>query len=312
VFFHASVPRALYFTLAVIVLQTPGIVNAGPHWGATFLVHLTAPTSKNTCLQSDPPSCYEIQKRGLIDTYYFGYVILSNLSPSAGVQGARFGITYDGATESGVEVSSWTSCGDYDFPWSGWPAPGGGNAVTWSSCQAPTADRMVIVGYFSVLAYGPDDLWVRPHPLDNASVLDCSGNEDVITMGITNPFGWATFSADGSSGGSSPCYLDNGSCHLSGPTVVDMGQTGIVYTMHPEEVSPTGLWTVVGNAVITSSNISEATLNATAPGTFTIFYRRLVDCVEACGCQVTVQVLGPVGVQPTTWGRIKAGLRTKF
>ena len=169
---------------------------------------------------------------------------------------------------------------------------------------------MAVVGYFSLSAYGPDDIWVRPHPLFGASVVDCAGIQDAITMGITNPFGWATFSANGTTGGSTPCYLNNGSCHLTGPSGVDTGTTGIVYTMHSEEVVPTGVWVVFGNAVITSSNNATATVNATAPGTFTIGYDRLPfnDCVEGCGCRLTVNVFGPTEVRPTTWGAIKARL----
>ena len=309
--FHATFFRAFGFAVAFGLFQTPAIVNAGQNERATFLVHLTTPASKNACLTSGPPSCNEIQARGLIDTDYFAYVILGDLG-TVGVTGVRFGITYDGTVGSGVDVYSWTSCTDgLQFPVSGWPAPGGGTTLTWSGCQAPTADRMAVVGYFSLSAYGPDDIWVRPHPSFPASLSDCAGNTDDVTMGIQNPFGWASFSAGGSSGGSSPCGLDAGSCHISGPTGVDSGQTGIVYTMHPEEITPTGVWIVNGNAVITSSNNAAATVTATAPGLFSIHYKRLSDCVEACGCGLTVQAFGPIEVKPTTWGRIKAGLGTE-
>jgi hypothetical protein len=313
-FSHSPVPAALRAAAVVVLLQVqaPAIAGAGPNQEAAFLVHLTDPVAKNPCgLASNPPGCSGINDRGLIDRDYYAYVIVGNLHAGAGLYGARFGIAYDGAPESGVDVYSWTRCSDgLDFPVAGWPDAGGGNYVAWLDCHTVSDEGMAVAGYFFLLAYGPDEIQVTPHPLLGTSVSDCLINEDVITMGVRNPFGWATFSADASTGGSSPCGLDNGSCHISGPTGVDMGQTGIVYTMRPDEVLPTGVWLVGGNAVTTSSDPASVTVTATDPGTFTIQYHRSSDCVvvDGCGCRLTVQVYGPIRARPATWGRLKARL----
>jgi hypothetical protein len=308
----------LRFAVAVILLQAPAAARAGSNDNARFLLHLAAPVSKNQCgLASNPPSCGEIETRGQVGTDYFAYVIISNLNSTAGLSVGRFGITYDGAAARGVDVSSWTSCADgLEFPSAGWPAAGTGIAVTWQNCFHPpivNGDAMAVVGYFEVNASTPDEIRVTPHPSFNqAAVGDCAANEDVIEMvmlGTVIPFGWATFSADGTVWGSNPCGLDAGSCHLSGPTAVDTGQTGIQYTMDPDEVTANGSWRVGGNAEITSSNNSAAMVHATTPGTFSIAYQRQPDCwvVDGCGCYLTVQVQAPTPVRPTTWGWIKAG-----
>jgi|GEM_PF-4048622 len=314
--FRSSVPPAfLRFAVVVILLQAPGAAGAGANMNARFLVHLATPVSKNQCgLVSNPPSCSQIETRGQVGNDYFAYVIISNVNSTAGLSSARFGITYDGAAASGVDVSSWTSCANgLEFPSAGWPAAGTGITVTWdvTNCFHPPIVNqfaMGVVGYFQVNASTPDEIRVTPNPTDNqAFVYDCAAIEDVIVSGTVIPFGWATFSTDGTIYGSDPCGLNAGSCHLSGPTAVDTGQSGIQYTMDPDEVTATGSWKAFGNAEITSSNNSAAMVHATTPGTFSIAYQREPDCwvVDGCGCSLTVQVLAPTPVRPTTWGRIK-------
>jgi hypothetical protein len=300
---------------AALMLQTPAMVSAGPNENARILLHLTTPVSKNACsLRSNPPGCSDIDTSGELETDYFAYVILSDVSSLVGVGLVRFGIAYDGVSSSGVDISSWTSCGtSQEFPYAGWPAAGGGNALVWTSteCLPVTVGQfpMFVAGYFQLSAYSPDELRVTPHPMDNkASVAACDTTEDVLINSIVLPLGWAVFSVAGTAEGSNPCGFFSGSCHISGPDSVGSVQTGIQYVMNPEEVTPTGSWTIQGNAEIASSNNSAVTVNPTSPGTFWITYQRELGCAEGCGCTREVQVLAPTPVQRITWGRIKAGL----
>jgi hypothetical protein len=314
--FRTPFPHSVLLFASVLLLGlVPAAAAVGPNSDARLIVHLTSPVSKNACaLVTDPPDCFQIDASGQVDIDSFAYVIISNVSSTGGLAAAQFGITYDGAPESGVDVFSWTSCGNLGYPSDGWPAAGTGIRVTWISegCFHPPVVggfAMAVVGYFSLTAYSPDEFGMARHPSDNqASVIDCSlFNEDVIELGTANPFGWATFSADGTALGSVPCGFFGGGCHLSGPTAVDTGQTGIQYTMDPDEVTANGFWTVNGHGQLVSGDNTAATVDATTPGTFTIGYQREGGCIEGCGCSVTVQVLAPLPVRPTTWGRIKSG-----
>jgi len=310
--FPQSAPYLLCSGLLALLMQASSLASAGPNEYARILIHLASPVSKNACaLKSTPLRCYEIDTSGELETEYFAYVILNQVSPTSGVGAVRFGIMYDSASGSGVDVSSWNACNaSLEFPTEGWPAAGTGNTSTWvyPECLPEMADfTMFVAGYFQLTAHTPDEFSLTPHPQYNQAVIaDCSGTQDVL-KNLVDQLGWAVFTADGTAQGSNPCGFSSGSCHMSGPDSLDIGQSA-QYLMKAEEVSPTGVWTVYENvAEITSSNDSSATVHAIAPGLFSIVYQRS-DCTEGCGCGKRVQVLTQVPVRPTTWGRIKAGL----
>ncbi len=299
--------------LVAVLLQVPSIVTAGQNANARILLHLTAPTSKNACLSgTNIPDCFEIDTSGQLQTDYFAYVILSNVSSALGIGALKLGITYNGAASNGVDIASWTSCGaSLEFPYGGWPGAGSGIRLIWTTpaCSTTVVGQyaMFLAGYFQLRAYSPDELSVTPHPLDNqASITDCGNvSEDILQNNVVLPLGWDVFSAGGAAEGSNPCGFWSGSCHISGPDSVGVNQAGIQYVMKAEEVTPQGFWSVSGNAQITSSNNSMATVNPTAPGTFSILYERTFGCVEGCGCGRQVKVLDTTPVNATTWGRIK-------
>jgi len=307
--------RSLCSVFAAITLQAPAMVSAGPNQYARILLHLTTQISKNACsLKSTPPDCSDIDTSGELETDYFAYVILSNVSSTTGIGAVRFGITYDDVPGSGVDIASWNSCGSsFEAPYPEWPAAGTGILLTWDSSEClPTVVNqfaMFVTGYFQLNAHTADELRITRHPgSDDVSLADCGGiSEDVLNYGVVIPFGWAVFTTDGTAAGSNPCGYDAGSCHISGPDSVGYDQTGIQYGMKAEEVTPYGSWSVYGNAQIINSNNSIATVNPTAPGTFWIRYTRS-DCVEGCGCQRQVKVFVPTPVERITWGRLKAGL----
>ena len=141
---------------------------------------------------------------------YFVYVLVSTGGELGGV---KFGITYDNAPGSGVDVAGWVSCGvDLGLAASttpAWPSSGSGNAIAWnplSNCQ--TSANMAVAGLFYVNVYGADVLDLVGHPMDGqVSVTDCGTDPSGL-------LGWVTecvlpTSAAGAAGfgvpGEDPC-----------------------------------------------------------------------------------------------------------
>ena len=184
---------------------------AGPNANAGISLHVTTPPVKATqCVNFayDPGSnpfnlngkpCND-KGTGLWDVW----VVVCNANDSTGVSGAEFGIEYDGASGSGVDVLTWTSCADLQFPQHDWPLSGSGNLVTWEAVGNCQRNQLVadtpgtgyaVVGFFSVLAYGQDKMSVIPRPVSGAmKTADCiNGEEDDITGAMVARGGIAQF-----------------------------------------------------------------------------------------------------------------------
>lgn len=210
----------LIHTRTVAVLATPS-APAGWNENARIMIHLTPPATDGPC--ELVPSCTSVITSGsLHPQHYFAYVVVagaySSGAPRSGISGVQFGIDYDGAGQSGVDIFSWTSCGSTETPSSGWPGPGGGNLITWNSvtrCQTeepdvPPQGASATSGYFYLTAYSPDALRITPRPDDGfAMIRDCLLVDAVIEADgvVQNPsrLGTAAFSADGAVPGYNPC-----------------------------------------------------------------------------------------------------------
>lgn len=304
----------------------PGISQAGANANAKIQLHLATTTTKNACAAGRIPPCFSMVTNGsLYPTIYFAYLLVADGNATAGVGGLQCGITYPGGTGGGsnspINVYSWSLCATLEFPSTSWPAPGGGNLITWdtaSKCQrlepgGAGTGVVAAAGYFYLAAYGEGTLAVIPRPVDGkAKVADCASNEDLIAGvgfpgSVASHLGSAKFSAGGNIHGANPCAgLPGDLCHVRGPATVAPGQTGIVYTVDPDEVSSTGSWVIFGNGVIESSNNTSATVRATGVGAFHLVYQLYSGCVEGCGCDLNVTVEAPTAVEASSWSRIKA------
>lgn len=152
-----------------------------------------------------------------VGPYYFAYVLVCNASDSTGIAGMELGIDYaGGVNEEGgfypICVYNWTACGDLQFPYTGWPGPGGSNLITWDAdhhCQNTPSEELVkysviaVGGYFYMGVYGPAQMFIIPRPVSGyAKVADCEAREDVISNYVPSHLGVAGW---GGLPGYNPC-----------------------------------------------------------------------------------------------------------
>jgi len=137
-----------------------------------------------------------------------------------GISGVEFGITYDGSSQSGVDILSWTVCADgLEIASDNWPDSGSGNIITWivdrdtgEGCQenvpgSPDDGVTAIIGFFSLTAYSTDRLAVTPNRTVATPALQVTTCPEGIQYDI-NPneqAGYVGFSSDLSEKGLIPC-----------------------------------------------------------------------------------------------------------
>jgi hypothetical protein len=202
--------RALLGLLvACTTLGLASVALAGENANAGISLHLTKPTAKATqcssfTFQQNATDPFDSKGQPCSNgTAVFDcWIVVCNGSDSVGIAGAEFGIEYDGALGSGVDISSWRSCADLEFPQDDWPQSGSGNLVTWATCQMsnlvqnpPQAKTAYAVcGVLSVTVFGQDQLAITPRPVsERLKVADCNAVEDDITDALVARGGIATF-----------------------------------------------------------------------------------------------------------------------
>jgi hypothetical protein len=299
-------------SLALLLGLFLGTGRAGPNANAKILVHLAPPVAKNACTQPEAtPGCFQIVVQGsLYPAAYFAHVLVTDGNALAGIGMVQFGIDYDGANLSGVDIYRWQLCGSLEFPGVGWPAPGSGNLVTWdpaTRCQrfepdGPGTGVVATAGYFYLAAYTPDRLAITVRPYDGkASVSACSGEEDILYF--PPHLGYAGFGEPGFN----PCLINEPplTCIIQGPSTVVTGTSGNLYWVMggPDPTIWPPTWTLTGNGTIMSTSGDSVTVSAGGPGTFTLTATTGYDNVV---CSRTVDVETFVPVVPTTWSGVKA------
>ena len=203
--------RALLGLLVVCVsLGFASVTMAGENANAGISLHLTKPTTKAAICSAfnwrvgnvDP-----FKTKGQPCAHGMGqwdiWVVVCNGSDSVGVAGVEFGIEYDGASGSGVDIQSWRRCADLEFDQAGWPESGTGNLLTWEpslNCQMtnliPTQAKTAyaVVGVFSATIFGQDQMGITPRPASGRmKVADCGAVEDDLTDALVARGGFATF-----------------------------------------------------------------------------------------------------------------------
>jgi hypothetical protein len=199
--------KSLYCSLVVACALLAGAAipaQAGENSGAKILVHIGSPTTKNVCTSEVPADCRDAVVSAPSGNFYNIYVCIGNQSDSVGVAGVQFGIMYDPVIGSGVDIFSWTRCGDMEFAMDGWPGYNTGTIVTWVrtfNCQY--GPQTTVAGYFYVGVYSPDRFSLIPRPVDAAAkVADCNASETDLTSVLPSPLGYADF---GTGDGYNPC-----------------------------------------------------------------------------------------------------------
>ena len=160
-------------------------------------LHLSSPTTKTeTICTSETPNasgvpCSAYTVQGALNQNYLIYLVVAqvdSVSFGGGITGLKCGLEYDSTPGSGLTASAWFLCGSGTEtlsagPQGDWPASGGGNEISWPSCQGTKIDGEGIhsvAGAFSVYAYANSVFRVTPNRnLAGGSSLiltDCAGS----------------------------------------------------------------------------------------------------------------------------------------
>jgi hypothetical protein len=217
----------------LIGCMTMGVASlafAGDNANAGISLHITNPPAKATnCVNNAPDfggqGGKKIVTKGLPCTSgQFGefdvWVLVCNGSDSLGVAGLEYGIEYDGAFGSGVDITSWQLCADLEFTSGGYPAAGSGNLITWEpsqNCQNDPAEFhgfggggqgdtnpngkqgvrgsvIAVAGVFRVNIWGSDTMEITPRPVSGKlAVADCRAAVDNLTNKLVARGGIAAF-----------------------------------------------------------------------------------------------------------------------
>lgn len=200
-------------------------VQAGTETGPKVALHLTATTSKAASICTSwspntagiPCSSYDVDGEtapSVVENQII-YMVVAQVDTElyvGGLAGLTVGIEYNGNVSQGVDVVSWTVCADGQEyrnagPRGDWPAAGGGNVITWATCQTNRiGDDSIhgVVGAFTIYAYATDVFRVTPNRNllvgPRMLVADCSAAETLLDTTVAA--GWVGF---GTKLGCNPC-----------------------------------------------------------------------------------------------------------
>lgn len=322
----------LLLLVALATTMAPTTAMAAGNANAKIMLHALSLTTKNTCARTAniPSWCagYDAgtNNRALYPTVYYAYPLVVNGSQVEGIRSASFGIDYDGAPQSGVDIYGWTLCADAETPTFGWPNSGGGNVIEYNAtanCQTggnPLLRAVAALGYFYCAAYTPDRMSITRHPATNvATVTNCAGQADIVSNDDDNTscswlgnigFGMPGHNACGITESQS-CQPSSGTCRIEGPTTATTGQTGIeIYSFNL--VGDSLNWTITGNGTFEGPTHNQPRVYVTAggPGQFTVTARYEVPHF-IWTCQLTVTIQDAVPTITSTWSRIKSVSRSR-
>ncbi len=215
-------PAQFLALTALAVVLAAGPVRADENEYAKIMIHIVPVGSVggNKCSSNKArPACQDMVTKGKLNEPYYAYLVVTDANPSIGLAGLQCGIDYNGARRLGVDVIEWSLCGALQFPFGGWPNPGGSNQITWdaeNNCQRSEPGGVGtgvtgVAGYFYITAYTADKFEVIPRPVDNAAkVADCAARETLVAGAGAPIFprphlGFVTFSEGASEDGYNPC-----------------------------------------------------------------------------------------------------------
>jgi hypothetical protein len=185
--------------------------SGGPH--PKIALHVAAHAAKSTieCNQWTVP-CSDFVTAAIPPTPADVYLVLAR-GDSLGFAGLSCGLEYDNSPGQGVDVLTWTFCGDWQFPSVDWPESQSGSRMTWNTtlrCQntAAGADGVhALAGVFYVYAYGSDSFRITEHPRlvsgPELQVADCMNN--IFFLDPAEDVGEVRFSTATAMVGFNPC-----------------------------------------------------------------------------------------------------------
>jgi hypothetical protein len=158
--------------------------------------------------------------------------------PFKGLAGMQMAITYPegNGIDEGIEITSWTLCGDLQFVQPGWPGAGYGNTITYrikGAWNCRSAD-VVVGGFFEVQAHGHGFISIAPYgPTGLAMTANCHIEEDIVETPVDKGAqGWVAFNTAGSvpETGCNPLIAD---CS-NAPTPVALKTWGAVKSLYAD------------------------------------------------------------------------------
>ncbi len=182
--------------------QEPGPFNVG------IMIHvIKANPPANICTAYSPPSRDGVVTLGDASgdgtARYYGVLLAAPMTEdptqSFELAGMQLAIDYPptGTPGGGVNIVSWTSCGDLEFPQDDWTEPGGGNTITWVTPENCQVEDFAVAGVFYISAYTPGTLSVVPYDkTGKIKVANCRAAEMEIEVPMTQA-GWVSFGGAG-------------------------------------------------------------------------------------------------------------------
>lgn len=168
--------RVLLTVLCMALLcGSASLVMAGPQYNtAVYALHVTAKYKNIGCLptQNNPtqntfivaPCNYTVQWNtgiGPAPNRPYAWLVVAKAPEAEGIGGISCGVDWGMVQSDPGEAMqvAWTRCSDLEFPSGGWPAPGGGNRITWAAqtnCQRKQGDGTfctTTAGFFYITSY---------------------------------------------------------------------------------------------------------------------------------------------------------------
>jgi len=209
--------RALVCTVifACVALMAAGSAFAGTQSNVKIALYAMAVPAKNACSTNAPSNLACDSVGGTSNLVVQAptnaaqdvYLVALDVATGPGLGGVSLGLSYSPTI---AIFGAWNKCADQDFAGNGWPADGGGDAITYATCAGqtpdpsdPQGDGAVVLGYITYLyAYGDGVMAVTPRNFitpPDFKAADCAAAESNLPAANAGTIGF------GAATGYQPC-----------------------------------------------------------------------------------------------------------
>ena len=194
-------PLLISLIIALVMPSVTRIAWSGVNKDAKLIIHLVPTEVRKgfSCYKAIPKEPKEVRTAGkLYPQHYFAYVLITDFNQKEGIAGVQFGLSYDGASESGVDIESGHTCTLYEWPMDDWPASATGNLLTWDQAQDCQDKPPIPVYFFYLTSYTPDRMKIIPRGVDGLARVSICGYRNTGDMDDLPPeaLGWADFGGE--------------------------------------------------------------------------------------------------------------------